>query len=127
MKALSNPWQFVALPLVLLAAACQQPTPTAKPDFLTANIDSSVSPRDNFFLFANGGWIKRTPIPDEESGWGLGNLVQEEIYQRLKKVNEDAATQHAAEGSITRKIADFWHSGMDTADIEKQGLAPLEP
>ena len=81
MKASSNPWLFAALPLVLLTAACQHPTPAVKADFLTANIDSSVSPRDNFFLFANGGWIKRTPIPDEESGWGLGNLVQEEIYE----------------------------------------------
>jgi putative endopeptidase len=126
MKALSNPSLFAALPLVLLTAACQHPTPAVKADFLTANIDSTVSPRDNFFLFANGGWIKRTPIPDEESGWGLGNLVQAEIYNRLKKVNEDATAEHAAEGSISRKIADFWYSGMDTADIERQGLAPLQ-
>ena len=65
MKALSNHALFAALPLLLLTAACQHPTPAIKPDFLTANIDSSVSPRDNFFLFANGGWIRRTPIPDD--------------------------------------------------------------
>ena len=69
---------------VLLVAACRQPTPATKPDFLTANIDSSVNPADDFFLFANGGWLKKTPIPDVESGWGLGNLVEEDIYARLR-------------------------------------------
>jgi len=111
--------------LVLLAAGCRQPTPGAKPDFLTANIDSTVKPADDFFLFANGGWLKRTPIPDAESGWGLGNLVEEDIYARLRKVNEDASQQQAAAGSIPRKIGDFWYSGMDTADIDKQGVTPL--
>jgi len=118
------------LPLVFLLAACNHPDATsngAKPDFLTANIDSTVSPREDFFAFANGGWIRRTPIPDAESGWGLGNLVEEEIYNRLKKVNDDALQQRAAAGTITQKIGDFWYSGMDSADIEKQGLSPLKP
>ncbi|HEV2481581.1 MAG TPA: M13 family metallopeptidase [Puia sp.] len=113
-------------PLVLLAAACNRPTPAAKPDFLTANIDTTVSPAEDFFDFANGGWIKRTPIPESESGWSLGNLVQEDIYSRLKKVNEDALQQQAAKGTITQKIGDFWYSGMDSAGIEKEGLAPLK-
>ncbi len=118
---------ITCLLLVLLAAACTPSTPASKRDFLTANIDSSVRPGDDFFLFANGGWLKKTPIPDAESGWGLGNLVEEDIYGRLRKVNEDAAHQQAAAGSIPQKIGDFWFSGMDTADIEKQGLAPLRP
>jgi putative endopeptidase len=122
MKAPYTTW----LTLALIMAACNHPGTAAKPDFLTADIDTTVRPADDFFSFANGGWIKRTPIPAEESGWGLGNLVGEEIYQRLKKVNEDAAAQHAADGTITQKIGDLWYSGMDTADIEKQGLVPLK-
>ena len=114
------------LPLLFLLAACHHPDTTAKPDFLAANIDTTVSPREDFFAFANGGWIKRTPIPDAESGWGLGNLVQEEIYNRLKKVNDDALQTSGAAGTITQKIGDFWYSGMDSAGIEKQGLAPLD-
>lgn len=113
------------LPLLLLVAGCHNPSTTAKPDFLTADIDSTVSPREDFFSWANGGWIKRTPIPDEESSWGLGNLVEEDIYKRLKKVNEDALQQHAAAGTIAQKIGDLWYSGMDSAGIERQGLAPL--
>src|ERR1700744_1649258 len=96
------------LALVVLLGACHQPAPEAKPDFLTANIDSSIKPSDVFFLFANGGWIKRTPIPASERSLGLGNRGEEKIYPRLKKVNEDAcAAQNPEKGSITQKIADF--------------------
>lgn len=125
--ALGRTLRAAVLLLVLGAAACNHPAPETKPDFLTANIDTTVRPQDDFFAFANGGWIKRTPIPPAESGWGLGNLVNEEIYVRLKKVNDDASGQQAAEGSITKKIGDFWASGMDSAAIDQQGLKPLFP
>lgn len=95
-------------------------------DILASNIDSSVRPGDDFFLFANGGWIKRTAIPDAESGWGIGNMVQDEIYAKLRKINEDAIKQNAAKGTITQKIADFWKSGMDSATIDQAGLSPLK-
>ncbi|HTJ14682.1 MAG TPA: M13 family metallopeptidase [Dinghuibacter sp.] len=117
----------IAPALALLLGACHPSAPEAKPDFLTANIDSTVKPSEDFFQFANGGWIKRTPIPASERAWGLGNLVEEEIYDRLKKVNEDAGNQTAPNGSTTQKIADFWYSGMDTADIDRQGLEPIKP
>ncbi|HVS95858.1 MAG TPA: M13 family metallopeptidase [Puia sp.] len=123
MKAIHPQWLLPAL----ILAACNHKPEQSKPDFLTANIDSTVSPADDFFQFANGGWIKRTPIPASESGWGLGNLVNEEIYDRLRKVNEHAAAQQAAKGTITQKIGDLWYSGMDSTAIDKQGLDPLKP
>ena len=101
-------------------------TKTVKKDFLAEDLDSTVSPSEDFFLYANGGWLKKTPIPEEESGWGVGNLVQEDIYFRLRKINEDAAAKKAANGSVEQKIGDFWYSGMDSAGIENQGLQPLQ-
>ena len=109
--------------------ACNQPSPTstAKPDFLSANIDTTASPTDDFFQYANGAWIKNTPIPAAEGGWGIGNMVQEEIYARLQKITTAAQAEKAAPGTTTQKVGDFWFSAMDTLSIEKQGLQPLQP
>jgi putative endopeptidase len=91
------------------------------------NLDQSVRPNDNFFLYANGGWIKRNPIPAAYSSWGIGNIVQEDILVRLKKINEDAIKANAAAGTPTQKIGDFYFTGLDTVSIEAQGLNPVQP
>jgi putative endopeptidase len=118
------------LSAILLLAACQDqqktPTPT-KPDFLAADIDTTVSPGQDFFAFANGGWVKHTTIPPEENSWGIGFMVQEDIYNRLRTINEKAQTENAAKGTTSQKISDFWYSGMDSAEIDKQKLQPLQP
>ncbi|MBS1946127.1 MAG: M13 family metallopeptidase [Bacteroidetes bacterium] len=101
-------------------------TSTAPADFLAADMDSSVSPSQDFFEYANGGWIKKTLIPADESSWGIGYMVQDEIYSRLKKINEEALQQQAAPGSVAQKVSDFWGSGMDTIALEKQGTSPLQ-
>jgi putative endopeptidase len=98
--------------------------PTA--DLLASDLDTTVSPAQDFFEYANGGWIKHNPIPPSESGWGIGNLVQEEIYKRLQKINEEAVTAKAAEGTVSQKIGDFWQSAMDTVALNKAGIAPLK-
>ena len=108
-------------------SSCQSPEKKPAPDFLADNIDTTVNPARDFFDYANGGWIKKNPIPADQSGWGIGYLVQEDIYTRLRDINEKAAANQSAPGSISQKIGDFWYSGMDSAGIDKQGLTPLQP
>src|SRR5436305_1795656 len=98
----------------------------AEKDFLEANLDTTVSPATDFFMYANSGWIKHTPIPGDESGWGVGNLVEEENYHRLRKINEEAAAGKPAKGTIEQKVGDFWFSGMDSISIDEQQLKPLK-
>ena len=95
-------------------------------DPIYKNLDTTVRPGDDFFRYANGGWLKKNPIPSAYASWGIGNMVTEDIRDRLKKINQDALKANAPEGSNTRKIGDFYFSGMDTLDIEKQGLSPLK-
>jgi putative endopeptidase len=118
-------WFFLLLFLVMLFHSCKNnSTENTQPDFLAKNIDTTINPAENFFDYAVGNWAKNTPIPEEESGWGIGNMVQEEIYIRLRKINEDAAGEKSSKG-VSQKIGDFWYSGMDTLSIEQQGLKPL--
>ncbi|WP_255496094.1 M13 family metallopeptidase [Mucilaginibacter sp. FT3.2] len=99
----------------------------AKPaDPVFDNLDQSVSPRTDFFKYANGGWLKRNPIPAAYSSWGIGNVVSEELRDKLKKINEDALAANAPKGTTTQKIGDFYFTGLDTVNIEKRGVDALK-
>ncbi len=96
-------------------------------DVLAINMDTSIKASDDFFMYANGGWIKSNAIPAEESQWGIGNLVIEENYKRLREISEKAATEKAANGTTSQKIGDLWATAMDSVKIEQNGLKPLQP
>lgn len=110
-----------------LVISCINNSETAKRDPLIENMDTTVSPAVDFFQYANGGWLKRNPIPADQSSWGIGNLVNEENLKRFKEINEQAVTAKAAKGTSDQKIADFWTTAMDSAKAESLGLKPLQP
>ncbi len=100
---------------------------TKASDPVYQNLDTSVKPGDNFFMYANGGWLKRNPIPAAYSSWGIGNVVGDDLRDRLRKINDDAEKANALKGTGTQKIGDFYYSGLDTVTIEKLGLSAIKP
>nr|WP_320131116.1 M13 family metallopeptidase [uncultured Holophaga sp.] len=112
---------LASVPGILAAAA-----PAARADILARDLDPGVSPGVDFFNYANGGWLKRNPIPASESSWGIGDLVEEELRTRLRRINEDAVA-HPTAAPETRKVGDFWVTAMDEARCDRLGLAPLQP
>jgi putative endopeptidase len=90
-------------------------------------MDTTIKPTEDFFMYANGGWIKNNAIPAEQSSWGIGNLVIEENYKRLRDISEKATKDNAAKGSSGQKIGDFWATAMDSTKTEQVGLKPLQP
>lgn len=119
---------FVVTTLVTIAACNNNAsTNNPRPDILVTDMDRTVKPGDDFFDYANGGWIKRNPIPADQSSWGIGNLVIEENLKRLKEISEKSAAANAAKGSNDQKIGDFWAMAMDSAKIEADGLKPIQP
>src|SRR5262245_17590672 len=91
---------FVSIPLIVAITSCNTKVQrsSTKKDFLADNLDTTVSPSQDFFQYANGGWIKKNPIPNDQAGWGIGNLVIEENLKRFKDLNEKAAASHPARG-----------------------------
>jgi putative endopeptidase len=98
-----------------------------KEDVLAANMDTTADLSKDFFLYANGGWIKKNQIPADQGSWGIGNLVIEENLKRLRAISEKADSADVPKGSSEQKIGDFWATAMDSARIEQQGLQPLQP
>lgn len=122
----------LGLPLIGLAliVACQSKNTSTenRTVFLdTAGMDTSVNPGDNFFMYANGKWMKNTVIPDDQSGWGSFYILYEDNLKKLKGIVEEAEKENAAKGSIKQKVGDYYASGMDTVTIEKLGAEPLKP
>ncbi|TMP91262.1 MAG: M13 family peptidase [Verrucomicrobia bacterium] len=103
------------------------PTPEDKnaPPFDIANMDTSVKPSDDFFMYANGGWIKRTPIPPEYSRWGSFNQLIEKNNDALHDVAERAARETTATDPDAKKVGDYYASGMDEATVEVARARPL--
>lgn len=95
------------------------------PDPVAPAIDTTVSPGDNFFKYAEGNWIKNTPVPPQESSWGIGLDVQNEVYDRLRKICEDDAANPTDKKSET--IGALWATGMDSIAIEEEGIKTLQP
>jgi len=91
-----------------------------------SGIDSTVRPQDDFFLYVNGGWIKKTEIPASEATWGAGAILYENTTQNLKNLIDSCAKLNAAKGTNEQKVGDFYASAMDSAGIEKKGFSPLE-
>jgi putative endopeptidase len=120
---------LIAVTIGSLISACSHEDKTKTyeaSDPVIHNMDTTVKPGDDFFKYANGTWLRKNPIPAAYPSWGIGNVVQDELRDRMKKINEDALKANASKGSNTQKIGDFYFSGMDTVNIEKQGLAPLK-
>ena len=116
---------FSLLAISLLAHSLTE-AQVKKNDPVYQNLDPSIKPGDNFFMYANGGWIKKNPIPPAYSSWGIGNVVGDDLRERLRKINEDAENAKSAKGSTSQKIGDFYYSGLDSVAIEKMGINAIK-
>jgi putative endopeptidase len=90
--------------------------------------DSSVKPQSNFYLFANGTWLKTTEIPPSQSSWGAFSTLLDSSLNRLNRILDSLAViTNASKGSIAQQTGDLYVSAMDSAGIEKKGFLPVKP
>src|SRR5882724_1452809 len=98
------------------------------PPLDASNRDTSTKPQGDFFMYANGGWIKRTQIPPEYSRWGSFNQLIENNNDALHDIAEKAESTHVDPrlAPETEKVSNYYVSGMDEKTIEAMRTKPLD-
>ena len=91
------------------------------------NIDSSIRPQDDFYHFANGGWIKRHKIPADESRWGAFNILRYNTEHQLYAIVITLLKKGHKKGSPEQLIADMYRSALDMKRRNALGSKPLQP
>ena len=88
--------RWVLTAAILCSPAAWAATPADQPSGIDlAGIDHGAKPGDDFFGYANGGWIKSHEIPPDRSSYGTGSMVQEATARRVAELIAEAAKDAA--------------------------------
>ena len=88
--------------------------------------DRSVRPQDDLYRFAGGNWLAKTEIPADRSNYGTFSKLEDDALATLRDLAEAAAADpQRIAGSDWQKLGDFHAAVMNTAAIDKAGIAPL--
>ena len=132
-------YQLLAAAALLSLAACGQQqseqavTTEAAADkplisgIRTEDMDKSVRPGDDFFMFMNGAWVAETEIPADKSSYSTFAYLNDEAQDNVKIIIEESATGDFAKGSDEQMVGDLYRSYMDWETRNALGLEPLQP
>ena len=129
MRSLSLSKLSLSLFSLVLLAACAEKQTSVEPAALTSGIDkvgmdTSVRPQDDFYRYANGGWLESTEIPADEVGWGSYMTLRKESLGQSRAIVEEAAS-NPGDDAAKRKIGDYYNAFLNLELVETLGLAPI--
>ena len=127
---MANPFaNLFAAPLAALAQTdddVSRSSPVIKPwGYPLDAFDPQTRPQDDFYRYANGGWLDANEIPGDRSGIGFSVDMRERNEARMNEIMRVLKTDRQRRGSEGQKIRDLFISFMDEERIEKQGLKPF--
>lgn len=98
------------------------------PGIILENMDTSVSPKEDFYKYVNGKWIETNTIPDDETRWGgFGVLRKSTRKDVLEILNTSKELGTYTEGSDQQKALLIFESELDTIARNEAGIKPLQP
>ncbi|MES1261553.1 MAG: M13 family metallopeptidase [Acidobacteriota bacterium] len=109
---------MMRLPAILLAAAALPLLAQSPTGIDLGAIDRAAQPCNDFYQYACGTWMKRNPVPSDQSRWGRFDELAERTRLTLRGILEKSAGE---------KIGDQYASCMDEKTIEAKGTSPIQP
>ncbi|TAN15880.1 MAG: M13 family peptidase [Chitinophagaceae bacterium] len=128
MKKLMYGTPFILLAFVLMTGCNSKTEKNAYHDPLDlSGRDTAISPAQDFFLYANGDWLKNTKIPASQTGWGSFYIVRDQALSNMKMILDSCeALKDPVKGSPAQQIGDLYAVALDSAAIDSAGISPLE-
>ena len=114
------------LPLMMLAASCNNKGGEKVPALDLGNLDTSVSPGEDFYDYATRGWREKNPLGAEYSRFGTFDQLRENNITRLNDLFASMATMETKKGTVEQKIVDLYKQGLDSTRLNNEGAAPLQ-
>ncbi|MGB0559026.1 MAG: M13 family metallopeptidase [Pseudohongiellaceae bacterium] len=88
--------------------------------------DTETKPGDDFFRYANGGWLDTFELPASRSSYGSFTVLSDRSDQRVRGIIEDLSQTEPPQGSMEQKISDYYLSYMDINTLNDRGIGPLQ-
>ncbi|MAP54218.1 M13 family metallopeptidase [Altibacter sp.] len=95
---------------------------------ILANMDTTVSPKDDFYNYVNGNWMKVTEIPDDQVRWGGFNVLRKKTDNDVLALIDKAqkSDKYAPETDQAKALMIF-ETELDTVARNEAGITPLQP
>ncbi len=94
--------------------------------FNPAYIDKNVSPKEDFYTYANQGWMDANPLTAEHSRYGQFNILNDSSEARIKDIVLNLAASNPAEGTVAFKVSTIYNQAMDSVRRNREGAEPIK-
>src|SRR5215467_8284280 len=112
---------------LLATAVCAQNPQNSLPVLNVSSMDKSSDPCVDFFEYSCGGWMKKNPIPPDQTSWSVYSKLEDDNKLILREILESAAKPDPSRDATKQKIGDYYAACIDKDGIEKAGITPLRP
>jgi putative endopeptidase len=117
---------FVLATAILAVSCSKEPEVVLVSGVHLDALDQATRPQDDFYQFANGGWLDTTEIPEIYSGYTVYHEVREKVDEALRTIIDDAAGGDAKPGTEAQQVGDLYSTWMDTETINAHGIEPVQ-
>lgn len=121
---------ILIMSVAIMAAATSCGTKSAGekvPAIDLANLDPSISAKEDFYQYATGGWQKNHPLKPEYSRYGSFDVLRENNEIRLNELFQGLSSVKTEKGSVQQKISDLYAMGLDSTRLNAEGVNPVKP
>ena len=108
-------------------AACGPKGVQHAPALDLTDLDTTTSPKVDFYQYATGGWQKKNPLKPEFSRYGSFDAIAETTQKNLNELFENMATLEAKPGTVDQKISDLYKMALDSTTRNALGAEPIQP